>query len=820
MGTGRFKNGQFDLTVVANFTMAAGDWTAWERTMRKASELFWNASEGQIRFGKIFVADDSAGIDAAEMILHDQGDPSYGTRGQFGQPGQALHLMPYVTTRGPLTILHEMGHHVWNLDEEYSAPLDSDVIDVATPAPDNSTIPIVDSGRAVDELVGKDALLKFNDLIERRAITANTATTVTVNPGFPDLPTNNDYASVYYQAAAECSDVGGSNYCIMENSRDAAGFLNNSGVWVPAANPVTEFCAMSNHDPDSDSAQEARHGKSCWETIVDRAEFATLTVPDPASGAQPAAFVDLDWIVLDKQPRFSLVLDRSGSMASGAKMQDARHGAIYWLEFCALADDLLSIHWYDNAIEDILADLTQVSTLANLQPQKDAINALTPRGSTNIRDGLYRALDAIEGVPTRAAVQVALLLTDGRHNTPVGSLPTEVLPAFQEGGVRIYSLGVGTPDQVDMGSLDALGIGTGGRSYAVGDDQPGEVEAAMVEINAEVRGGIITTQPALFPDSKRTRKTAALDRLFARYNSEKTLARARPSLGDVLKLLNAGSVSDIRKAARRLASRLHVTAVWVEQGAERVSFSLVFPEPGQVWLYLIDPSGSPYTGPRLQHVVSGAPHEFAVVTRPKPGRWHMVAVRTRPGAGFTLRAVAGVENRHINVYAGARIPHVLGGDVGLWASARSRHELSGLRVTAEITAPNGSRYDVVLDDTDSREPESGCYTGTFTPVANGRHRGRMQVENLGQATIASPLRLERHGTAARLDTSVPRFVRQIPFYFDVGERPPIKPTDERPSKEPIPRRRRVTLVSAPRRTRGTKAPVKRKHGSRRRGSTR
>src|SRR5262245_61323846 len=98
MGTGRFKNGQFDFTVVATFVMTAEDWEAWERTFRKASELFWNASEGQVRFGRVFIADDSAGIDTAELILHDEGDPSYGTRGGFGQPGLAIHLMPYVTT--------------------------------------------------------------------------------------------------------------------------------------------------------------------------------------------------------------------------------------------------------------------------------------------------------------------------------------------------------------------------------------------------------------------------------------------------------------------------------------------------------------------------------------------------------------------------------------------------------------------------------------------------------------------------------------------------------------------------------------------------
>ena len=94
MGLGRFKNGKFDLVVVANFSMTDEDWVKWERALKKASEIFFNASEGQMQFGRIFVCDDSAGLDTAELILHPSGDPSYGSLGGFGTPGTALHLMP------------------------------------------------------------------------------------------------------------------------------------------------------------------------------------------------------------------------------------------------------------------------------------------------------------------------------------------------------------------------------------------------------------------------------------------------------------------------------------------------------------------------------------------------------------------------------------------------------------------------------------------------------------------------------------------------------------------------------------------------------
>jgi hypothetical protein len=130
MGMGRFKNGKFDLVVVANFAMSGTDVTEWRRSFQKASELFWDASEGQLQYGRIFVCDESVGADFAEIILHASGDPSYGTWGKFGVPGQALHLMPYVKFQ-VLTHHHEMGHHVWALDEEYAAEAVLEQIDTA-----------------------------------------------------------------------------------------------------------------------------------------------------------------------------------------------------------------------------------------------------------------------------------------------------------------------------------------------------------------------------------------------------------------------------------------------------------------------------------------------------------------------------------------------------------------------------------------------------------------------------------------------------------------------------------------------------------------
>jgi hypothetical protein len=49
--------------------MSPTDITEWRRSFIKASELFSDASDGQLQYGRIFVCDESVGADAAEIIL-------------------------------------------------------------------------------------------------------------------------------------------------------------------------------------------------------------------------------------------------------------------------------------------------------------------------------------------------------------------------------------------------------------------------------------------------------------------------------------------------------------------------------------------------------------------------------------------------------------------------------------------------------------------------------------------------------------------------------------------------------------------------------
>jgi uncharacterized protein YegL len=772
MGLGRFKNGKFDLVVVANFAMTSDDWTAWEKTHKKASEILYNASEGQMQFGKIFVCDDSIGLDVADFILHPSGDPSYSPGKAFGVPGSALHLMPYVCTRGPLTILHEMGHYVWGLGEEYSTPLSYDDIDKTNPAPDKKTIPIKNATWSTNELVTleADAILSFpNSTFERHNVIANSATAVTVDSDYSDLPTNSTEDLVAYQFPAECSVVSTSNYCIMENSRDAAGYFDDFGNWVNDPNPVTEYCTSSNHDPDSDTMQESAYMKSCWEVMLDHPQFSSLTLPDPAGAGPTTGSQTPEWIILDKQPRFALVLDRSYSMHEGTKMDDTKTGAVYWLEYCAESNDRLAIIWYNQNINTIL-DLTVIASIPDLNSTINDINALTPSGNTNIRDGLYEALDQIESLASRAATQVTLLLSDGLHNRPIGSKAGEVIPDFQESGVRIYAIGVGDQSSVDMDTLDDLALETGGRSYSVGDSAQLQIQTRMAEINLEVRGGIITTLPIMFPDSQ---------------SVQMGTKRRRRSCEEIIKILEIdplNAIEGLKSYSGPLKDRFRLIPVQVEEQCSRASFTLIYPKDNEIHLCLLNPKGQLVNmdEPNIHHVISDSPHEFAIVEQPAAGRWHMLAFRPKPGPNFTARAMAGGENIHLQVFGDVVRNPPLGTPVRIWASARWKDELSGLRVTATVIFPNGSLQHVVLSDDKHDEPNSGLYEGYITPQTQGRYRVIIQIENKGNAIIANPNKMILHTDKMLLSlkSSAPPFMRSVICYFDYGQRPPLRDRDK------------------------------------------
>lgn len=784
MGIGTVTGGRINVVVVARHQMAPAEWAQWGRALEKASELLWDATEGQLAFGDIYMADDATGEATADLVLYDAGDPSFNS-GDFGDVGAAMHLMPYVKSQ-VLTILHELGHSMWNFGEEYSQPLTSATIDTADPAPDMRTIPTDPNGLTDNQLVDEDAsaIIRVAGQWERRTVVGNTDTSVTVDADYSVLPTDADNTTVWFQRPAECAAVPDPNYCIMENSRDAAGELAPDGTWTPAANPVTEFCTVANHDPDNDTQQEDRHDAACWNQLVATSGFETLTVPAgeaaPGPGAAPAPSI----FVLDPDPRYAIVLDRSASMGDGTKLPDAQHGAVFWVEACAEVGEKLTVIWYDHD-RDTLLNLTDVGALTAVQQQAlvDDIDALTPGGATNIRDALLEALTEISTEPTRAATQVAVLLSDGKHNSPLFSSAESAIPVLRENGVQVYALGVGDPDEVDLPTLTAIAEETGGRSYAVGTSRPNEIEIALVEIHNEVRGGLIDSLPVELAEAGPSELDQALEPYLKR---DRQRHRKRPALGDLAEAF--GIRPDVQGVQVARDDRVTTIPIPVEKGVGRAWFTLIHPDAHDTWLYLVDPDGVAVDVGDAGHLHrrSSAPHEFSIVSDPKPGWWTAVLVRPIAGPAIRCHLVAGAERRDLRTRIQVSASTIVGATVSIQASTFFGMPLTGLRVKATVRRPSGSQFQVPMDDRGADDEETGNYRGAFLADEPGRYRGVVEVIGGGGSAEALGLTRMLHLPEGvdEVDTSTgaPPFRRRIPFQVLVGKRGTILEDDEREKK--------------------------------------
>src|SRR5680860_376886 len=256
MGNGTRTGNRLNFQISSNYSMNATDFLRWQRAFLKASELLYNSTEGQLSFGNVFVNNNNIGIQNAEFVLDpDITGRALGTFGKFGEPGQAIQLPAYAQ-RQVLSIIHELGHHLWALDEEYARSVTGPMDTMTTlPAEDRTTViplTISDLGVPDSEFAGASALLNFAGNVETRTISGKVGNRITVTTPFSENTQNNLWSGVVVQwtIGVECTGDRTTGACIMEFSRSSAGELEDDGTWTTATNPVTEFCTAHNHDPD------------------------------------------------------------------------------------------------------------------------------------------------------------------------------------------------------------------------------------------------------------------------------------------------------------------------------------------------------------------------------------------------------------------------------------------------------------------------------------------------------------------------------------------------------------------------------------------
>lgn len=143
----------------------------------------------------------------------------------------------------------------------------------------------------------------------------------------------------------------------------------------------------------------------------------------------------------------ALVIDRSGSMASQGRMENARRAAQMAVDRLG-RDDILSVVSYDDKVE-VEVPAARVTDGYRI---KDKIGRLTPRGSTAIHAGLLAGAEEVRKNKSKDRVNRIILLSDGLAN--VGpSKPSDFVSLGRElvsEGITVSTIGLGTGYNEDL----------------------------------------------------------------------------------------------------------------------------------------------------------------------------------------------------------------------------------------------------------------------------------------------------------------------------------------------------------------------------------
>lgn len=153
----------------------------------------------------------------------------------------------------------------------------------------------------------------------------------------------------------------------------------------------------------------------------------------------------------------SIVIDQSGSMDTGSRMQNAIQGGKEFVQQFEPGDQGLLVAF--DGVVNIPQRWTE--TQSDLT---DAIDALSPGGSTALYDAAKKGIEEAATRTDRPSIgrSAIVVLSDGGDNASSAS-ETEVIDTANQQNIPIYTIGLGST--VDAATLEQLATKTGGEYY-------------------------------------------------------------------------------------------------------------------------------------------------------------------------------------------------------------------------------------------------------------------------------------------------------------------------------------------------------------------
>ncbi len=130
-GSGRFHAGVFDIIVTLGWDATTAQITDIQNRFGESSELLFDATDGQARYGTVNIFDNNTGLEFADFLITLGNGISNATGCDLGVFGESIDLFSigtiYVEPFGSdddtwQTITHEFAHYAFDVRDEYSGP--------------------------------------------------------------------------------------------------------------------------------------------------------------------------------------------------------------------------------------------------------------------------------------------------------------------------------------------------------------------------------------------------------------------------------------------------------------------------------------------------------------------------------------------------------------------------------------------------------------------------------------------------------------------------------------------------------------------------
>lgn len=462
-GDGKFRvaDGELDLHVLLD---AREDITDWMPVFDELSNRLLQATDGQVKLGKVTIYQGESGKDPADIVISPTISGAYtyaykpGSLGiGAGGSGGRIYLEAKLQDGqrpASLTLIHEAGHWLFGMKDSYRGAL-QDANNPLRFLKDDGTFETFDAGDFNGDYLNStdyfrvrwpaDAVF-YNNHPRGSQQRAMSRTDLMDGPDFTGL---DDFFGT--------SAAGGFSTEHLARRTDTV-MGNSVVVW-------TQQNILSREE-------------SSWETIVRNWPMLNAPTTDLTQDMSPPTTQGPEFRIVPALVDFSLILDRSGSMSGEPLDLAKRAGRIVvnmtresetveiedlnGVEYdFQLAGDRFSLTSFSNAAS---VDFSDGGKVAEMNPGNRAIalgviDTISAGGATSIGAGLEASLGTLH--LDQDAPQAFILLSDGDENTP----PTiaSAIPNLQTAEVRVYPVGLG--DSVSPAPLQSLAAATGGRAF-------------------------------------------------------------------------------------------------------------------------------------------------------------------------------------------------------------------------------------------------------------------------------------------------------------------------------------------------------------------